>query len=309
MTRKLVYLTFLVLLLLPIPTHSHPWGGLVIDNNGNIYFSFICPIVDDHHYACLMKIDENGELVEVLKANRSPSDIVLTRTSSRSIYAAMRSGQNPNYLNQLWAIYESRNEKILESRGSDDFHIQAFVVSENGELTYSIEGEIIHSQTRRELIADAEFNYIQLMTPGPNNSIYFIADYNLYRFEDSEVHIIATDLRDNSPENLPFRGANILFDMVVDEANNVYVAYYGNREVFKITAEGNKSTIYESTEPFSPHGIDYYNGEIYILESSIGDGKWWEFWDREDELIVPRIIKIDSNHSETEIFSYNPSEN
>lgn len=47
---------------------AHPWGGLVVDEDGNIYFTFTCPIVDEHHYACVWKLDTDGNLTQVLKS-------------------------------------------------------------------------------------------------------------------------------------------------------------------------------------------------------------------------------------------------
>jgi hypothetical protein len=136
-----------------------------------------------------------------------------------------------------------------------------------------------------------------------------VADDNLYRFHHSELELIVEGLREEAPDNIPFRGANILFDMTIDEDLNTYIAYYGNRTVFKVSKNGEISTIYNSEAPFSPHGVDVFEGEVYVLESSIGDGKWWRFWDRQDDEIVPRVIKIDSDGVVEEIFSYRDSNN
>ena len=51
---------------------AHPWGGLVIDNRGNIYFTFINPIVDKNHLACVRQINNELDLISVLESNYSP---------------------------------------------------------------------------------------------------------------------------------------------------------------------------------------------------------------------------------------------
>ncbi len=93
--------------------------------------------------------------------------------------------------------------------------------------------------------------------------------------------------------------------MIVDESKNVYLAYYGNREVIKISPDGAAGTILKSEKPWSPHGIDIYNGEIYVLESTIGDGKWWRFW-KEDPGIIPRVRKISTDGTVSTIYSFEP---
>ena len=275
---------------------SHPWGGLVIDGEGNIYFTFICPINDDlNHYACVWKLDNQNNLVEVLKAQFSPSDLILSRNPECVIYAAERTGQHPNYSNTLWKI-ESSNPRALISkeRNQVGFHIQAFAVTNNGSLYFSKENKIYLKSSEDqvvEILEDFNFDRINLMTTAPDGKLFFMAGNDIYSYKDSEVKHIISDLKISNPESLPFSGANIFFDMAVDDKENIYLAYYGNREVIKISASGKRESILTSEEPWSPHGIDVYNGEVYVLESTIGNGKWWQFW-KEDVGIIPRIRKI-----------------
>ncbi len=284
---------------------SHPWGGLVIDKEGNIYFSFICPMVDDHHYACVWKIDPENNISKVYTSDRSPSDIVLSRTPSRSIFAAERTGQSPNYRNQLWNISSSPFKKMLESTGMEgNFIIQAYAVSDDGNIYFSKHNEVIEAYSNKIISVGFEFNNIQLMELGADGVLFVVADDNLYKLEGSNFNVVAENLRDDSPENLPFRGANILFDMSIDKNQNVYLAYYGDRKIIKVSDQGIKTTLYESNAPFSTHGVDVFNGHVYVLESSIGDERWWRFWDKEDDEIVPRIIKIDDEGNQSIVYNY-----
>jgi hypothetical protein len=116
MIQKHIFKLVLLILLTSSNLYSHPWGGLVIDVEGNIYFSFICPLVDDNHYACVWKIDSDLQISEVLKSNRSPSDIILTKSPSGIIFAAERTGQHPNYSNRVWRINNDQIYNIIEFR-------------------------------------------------------------------------------------------------------------------------------------------------------------------------------------------------
>ncbi|MGB0346250.1 MAG: hypothetical protein ACPGGA_02120 [Balneolaceae bacterium] len=305
MIRKLPFLLLLVLSLNSESSYSHPWGGLVIDNLGNIYFSYICPLIDNGHFACVLKLDSNNEITEILKSDRSPSDIILSRNPARIVYAAERSGRSPNYRNFLWKIDPNGNEMIIQSFDRDnEFTIQSYAVDFDEIIYYSRLGQVFSSYSNSEIIFEFDVDRIQLMSLSPKGVLHIIADDNLYKLIDSELQLIATNLRVENPDNIPFQGANILFDMSIDEQSNVYLAYYGDRKILKVTNTGEISTVYESEAPFSPHGVDLFDGEIFILESTLGNGKSWKFLDRKDDKIIPRIIKIDTNGSVSEIYSY-----
>lgn len=287
---------------------SYPWGGLVLDNDGNIYFTFICPFVDDDHYACVWKIDSNNNLNEVLKASQSPSDIILKRTLDRTIFAAERNGSNPNYLNSLWKINEEESNLIIEpSTNQNLFHIQTYAVTAEGIIYFAKDHKLFKrdaNETISEIELEDKIGRIQLLEIGPSNSLYIFSENNLYKRVNNTIDLIVEGLREENPENVPFQGANIMFDMAVDENGNAYFAYYGNRKVLRVSHSGSVSEILTSKAPWSPHGIDILNDEIYVLESTLGDGKWWEFWKRNDNEIIPRIRKVSTSGKISEVFSF-----
>ena len=61
-------------------------------------------------------------------------------------------------------------------------------------------------------------------------------------YKDSKIEHIISDLKIDNPEALPFSGANIFFDMAIDNNENIYLAYYGNRQIIKINPSGKKDT-------------------------------------------------------------------
>ncbi len=306
MKKVLAVLAFMVLC--SSAARAHPWGGLVIDMMGNIYFTFICPTVDDDHYACVWKIDSNLALSEALNSRQSPSDIILARSPDRQIYGAERFGQHGNYRNRLWQIRESGNSMLLDVTDDDGgFVIQAYTVSGDGTIYYSDRGEIFYLNENSEPVRlnhEINLDRVQLLERGPGGSLYILADNNLYRYDDGSITMVAEGLKEESPANLPFRGANIFFDMVVTEDKEVYLAYYGDRKIIKVNPDGTQQTVLQAKAPWSPHGIDVFNGEIYVLESTLGDGRWWEFWKSSDTEIIPRIRKIDSDGNLSVVYNY-----
>lgn len=310
MSKALKKITFIfsLVLIFSANTDAHPWGGLVIDSEGNIYFTFICPIEDDNnHYACVWKINPSKKMQHVLKARRSPSDIVLSRNLNREIFAAERSGQSPLHNNTLWEISNTGNQVLIpSSTNQKQFHIQSFAVNRNQEIYFGRDSDIFLRDSLNQVtkINDRDFDRISLIALGPDDDLYILSRDKIYIYDGTDYKLLASDLRKRNPEDLPFSGANIFFDMVVDDDRNIYLAYYGNREIIKILADGSIETILKAEKPWSPHGIDIYNGEIYVLESTIGDGKWWRFWE-EDPGIIPRVRKISEDGTISTIYNYN----
>ena len=311
MQRKKLFSTFFLLLMILAGiqnVNAHPWGGLVIDEEGNIYFTFICPMVDDEHYACVWKIDTEEELREVLRSGRSPSDIILTRTPDRIIYGAERTGQAPNHLNSLWMISGAENSPLIEpASNSDEFFIQAYAVTGDGSVYFARDSRIFIRKPDRqieELPFETESGRIQLLTVSPNGELYILAGDNLYKQDANSISLIAENLREDNPKNIPFPGANILFDMAVDRDGNVFIAYYGNRQIIQVYPDGERKVILEAKAPWSPHGVDVFNGEVFVLESTLGDGKWWKFWDRSDNEIIPRVRKVAANGTVSTVYEY-----
>lgn len=290
------------------PSNAHPWGGLVIDSEGNLYFTFICPFVDNDHYACVWKIDSNQKVSEVLKAKKSPSDIILTSNPNGNIYAAERSGFTPNFTNTLWKIQGTETSIILSpNRNQDEFFIQAYIVSNEGTIYFAKENQIFERDSTgsiSEIKLTKDIGRILLLEIDDTGELYIMTGSGLYVKVNDNLTLIASDLKDENPDNLPFRGANIFFDMAIDRNDNIYLAYYGDRKVVKVNPSGEVQTILKSQAPWSPHGVDVIEGEVYVLESTLGNGKWWKFWGKEDDRIIPRVRKVDKNGVVSEIFRY-----
>lgn len=302
-----VWVIYFLIALSTSSSKAHPWGGLVIDANGTIYFTFVCPLVGDDHYACVWKIDSNKELSEVLKARRSPSDLILSRTPDRKIFAAERSGFNPNFNNTLWKIETSNTSiEINTNTNQEAFFIQTYTVSNDGEIYFAKEDRVYirsNNGTIAELELGKDLGRIGLLRFGKNGALYIMTKSTLYVIRDGILSLLASDLRKENPKNIPFQGANIFFDMTIDNNENVYLAYYGNRKVIKISPSGEAITVLESNAPWSPHGIDVFEGDLYVLESTLGSNKWWKFWQKETE-ILPRIRKVDPNGNVSTVFNY-----
>lgn len=311
MTRRL--LLCLVPLLLravpdPFPPALHPWGGLVVDDAGQVYFTFICPFVDDDHYACIWQLQPDGTVTPVLQAERSPSDLVLARTPGRTLFAAERDGQAPRHRTRLWQRAATDwHPRLGPTTDPARFHVQAYAVADEGTLFFARDARLYRqdSTATTEVLLPHPLNRIDAMAWGPSGQLFLLDRSTLYvRTPDGRLHTRATGLKEDAPANLPFSGANILFDLTVAEDGTAYLAYYGNRRVLRVSPSGTVTTHLHAQAPWSPHGVDLYEEALYVLESTVGEGSWWKFWER--SVIRPRIRKVAADGTVTVLFEYRP---
>ena len=89
--------------------------------------------------------------------------------------------------------------------------------------------------------------------------------------------------------------------MCVTESGDVFIAYYGNRTVIKVSPNGEVSD-YVVCAPWTPHGVDVFEGELYVLESLTKLPKPWQL--KQSPKILPRIRKIAKDGSVSVLYEY-----
>lgn len=295
-------LAVLIVVASPLSSSAHPWGGLVVDSSGSIYFTFVCPMVGDSHHACVWKMDIGSEPSPVLKSSSDPSDMILARSADRTVFAAERIGTGP-YRTRLWKL-SGTTEPVLMVPFSEDsnFNASPYAVNNKGDIYFFDDGKLRKVSTSSESSsADRESAVTSRDYPidpsiaGVVGNMFIKADHDMMIVYDSRlalvrpdgtVRVIAPAVKKSDPPEVPFNGANILFDMTTAADGNTYFAYYGNREVLKVDTLGNVSSILSSGSDWSPHGVDEHNDSIYVLESTTPP-KAWEIW--KDGTLRPRI--------------------
>ena len=293
---------------------AHPWGGLVVDDEGNIYYSFVCPVESDRHVACVYRLDRDGGKPQpVLIATSDPSDLVLTRTPSRDIYAAERVGSQP-FRTRLWKLSaDDKPTLVIPFSPPQIFSADPLAVSDSGQVYFGYEGRIVaYDDTGLTASLDASLQAgdiavdsrsIRLLQVVDDDGLLLVNREALVSLaKEKTAVVLAESLRETSPPDLPFSGGNILFDMATD-GEAVLLAYYGNREVLRVLPDGTKTSLLKADEPWSPHGVDVYDGRVYVLESTTPRPAW-KFW--QPDSLVPRIRVIDEDGDVGVLYEYKP---
>ncbi|HSU28693.1 MAG TPA: hypothetical protein VLJ68_09950 [Chitinophagaceae bacterium] len=273
----------LLLTLLPgMIVSAHPGSGIVIDKDGNIYFTDTGKGV--------WKIDKQNKLIYF--------------PGSRFHWMAIDEAGNFSATGKSFGEYFERATPLNTKPAVMTCSDFPFVVNHDGNIYYARTQPGAAAIIKRTpagvetvFLADKVFEFVSGITVGPDSALYITeashGNANTIRkvTMNKKMSIIAT-FHGNEIRNIPYGSpAAYCRGLSVDATGNIYVAATGSRSILKITPQGIITTILQETGSWSPTGITLFKGEVYILEwhdvaTSLVDVR--EAW-------IPRIQKIDSN--------------
>jgi hypothetical protein len=118
--------------------------------------------------------------------------------------------------------------------------------------------------------SQAKFSSIVGMAFGTDGSLYVADNDSVRRVAmDGTVTTLANNLVRINPNKNGVEGEvawGALMGLAVDHQGNAYVADYRNRRVLKVTHDGAVSTVASAEQGWSPTGVAYKDGDLYILE-------------------------------------------
>ena len=243
-------------ILFGIRASAHPGSGIVVDKEGNIYFTDTGKGV--------WKIDANGKLAY----------LPASKFHWMTIDAIGYFGESPKNFGEYFERVTLQSTKPALIMCSDF----PLVVGKDGNIYYADTRPSSARIIRRTpdgkesiLASNKIFEFISGIAVGADGSLYITeasnANANTIRkiTMNGTVSIIATFVgksgNDLSLETVP----SYCRGLVVDSTGNIYVAATGSRSVLKITPQGKVTTILQATSPWTPTGVAVFQGEVYVL--------------------------------------------
>ena len=275
------FISLVLCVLLGSSAFAHPGSGIVIDKDGNVFFTDTGQGV--------WKIDNKGQLTYL------PASWYHWMTIDESGYFA---GAQKSFGEWFERITAQNTKPVLIT--CSDFPI---TINRDGYLYYAdtrrSSPRIIRRTTDgvESVLASGDFfRDISGIAAGPDGSLFVTDagnnDANIIRkiTMDGTVSIFASDFAGNGFPGKPPPETAVGYcrGLAVDSLGNVYVAATGSRRVLKITDQGKVATILQAADPWSPTGVAVFRGEVYVLEwsdaapSLVDVRKAW----------IPRVRKI-----------------
>jgi len=262
---------------------AHPGSGIVVDQQGNVYFT--------HSGRGVGKIDPQGKLTYVGDTHGGhwmylDADGVFSRTQPKYFHRITEVGLKPALVYADGGspiavlpdglLYYASNDETLTPGG-----IQVTRQSPGGQITvFPPDGK---KTTEKQGITG--------LASGPDGDLYIAQPNAVLKLKmDGTFTTLASsielkdcdaDFPDNNRNNpLPY-----LRGLAVDEQGTVFAAGAGCHAVVKITPQGQVETILKAERPWSPTGVAVHRGDIYVLEFTNANGSPNDGW-------RPRVRKL-----------------
>jgi len=276
---------------------AHPGSGIVVDEQGNVYFTHIGRGVG--------KIDPQGKLTYVGNTHGGhwmclDEDGSFSRTQPKHFERITPDGVKPALiyadggspiavLRDGLLYYASNNEKLTPGA------LQVTRQSPGGEISiFPLNGR-----------ATTEKEGITGLAPGPDGALYIAQPDAVLKLKmDGTFNTLASsfDLKDcdvDYPDHNPRSLLPSLRGLAVDADGTVFAAAVGCRAVMKITSAGKVATVLKAEEPWSPTGVAVHRGDVYVLEYTNANGNLSEGW-------RPRIRRLARDGKVTALFTASP---
>lgn len=270
--------------LLSISASAHPGSGIVVDKDGQVFFTDTGRGV--------WKIDLAGNLTYL------PS----SRFHWLAIDEAGNFAESQKSFGEWFERVTPQSSKPVLIICSDF----PLAIGKDGDLYYANtrpgSPRIIRRTPRGNesiLASNETFQGISDITAGPDGSIY-VTDANipgatvirkitmngkLSVFAGADILAVG---RDRAVAPPPESEAGYCRGLAVDPEGNVYVAATGDRRVLRVTPGGVASTVLQAPAPWSPTGVTVFRGEVYVLEWQdvpLSQTEVREAW-------IPRVRKV-----------------
>jgi sugar lactone lactonase YvrE len=288
MTIKILTTTILLLAafaLIAPAASAHPSSGIVVDQQGQVYF-------EDILGHAIWKIDAQGKLTKfhdklgghwmALDKNGS-----FARANVTPFKRITPFGEKPTLL-----VAEGGAPITVTAEGI----LYYGLVREGRQVTRGLT-RISPDGKRTPFSPDLKHTLEKMdqgvfgLATGPNGSLYVSSWDAIFKVNPdgtvgTVVHpIVVKDCDADPADHKPTNRLPYLRGIAVDETGTIYAAATSCHRVLKISADGKVESILRAERPWSPTGVALHAGAVYVLEYTNANGGPDEGW-------LPRVRKL-----------------
>jgi hypothetical protein len=260
---------FIILIAFKI-NFAHPTGDMVFTDN-TLLWSYVCPIGDVQHKACIMLWDEKEGARPWLTSDHSASDWMISIGDSGNVYLVERyynQGDGSHYSRILFSEVGGEPIEIIPwFRDEYRFGEHGFVFND-GQIIFARYPGLykFNEDLSIEKIENWELpiNSIRNTNDGRN---LILSDSTIW-LTDKKLNILESweNLLESEGDNTPF-GGNRISDAIYSEGS-LYISYWGKRR-FDVINNRKREIIMSFKDPWVPHHIAAGDSKIFMLSSTI----------------------------------------
>jgi hypothetical protein len=271
------------LCLVPLAALAHPGSGIVVDAQGNVYFT--------HTERGVAKLDPQGKLTYVGNTGGGhwlclDADGSFSRTQPKYFERITPDGVKPAliYADGGSPIAVLRDGMLYYASGNETMTpggLQVTRQSPGGEIAvFPPDGK-----------KTTEKMGITGLAPGSDGALYIATPSAVLKLKmDGTFTTLAgsIELKDcdvDYPDHNPTNPLPSLRGLAADSDGTDFAAAVGCHAVVRISPQGKVETVLKAARPWSPTGVAVHRGDVYVLEYTNANGSRTEGW-------RPRVRKL-----------------
>ncbi|WP_340063620.1 hypothetical protein [Ascidiimonas aurantiaca] len=267
---KSIILTTIVFLLTSV-VFAHPTGNLITAGE-NVLWSYVNPLDDPNHYACVMIWKKGSEPKVLIRSAYAASDYMLWNNQNEIYIIERKYLQKTDHFEVRLLKTDLENKpEVIWDWFKDDHRMGEggfFMLSDN-QIVFGKYPEIVTLTKGEKPKRYFKFNQpIKRIRAVQNNQILLLSNNSCYLTQqDGTVLKQWNKLIDPGVKNAPLN-RNQIFD--ADYSNGeLLFSYWGNRSFDLIDVNGKRKTILKQTEPLTPHWVAFLNYKKLLFSSKL----------------------------------------
>jgi hypothetical protein len=260
-----------VLIFLSSYAFAHPTGNIITVGE-NVFWSYINPINDPNHYACVMIWKKNSQPKVFIQSEYAASDFMLYNKQNE-IYIIERKFLQASDEFQIRVLKSTigTQPKVIWDWFKDDYRIGegGFFMLSDHQIVFGKYPEIYSLKKGEQPTTYFEFDIpINRIRAVENNQILLLGENSCYLVQQNgDILKQWNDLIDPTAENVPMN-RNQVFDIDYSK-EDLLLSYWGRRSFDLINASGKRKIILQQSEPYTPHWVAFWNKEKLLFSSKL----------------------------------------
>lgn len=250
---------------------AHPTGNMITVGD-KVLWSYINPIDDPNHKACVMIWNKDSQPKLFMESDYPASDFMLYNDQDEIYIIERRHLQaTQDFEVRVLKTTIGTKPKVIWNWFKDEWRVGEggfFMLSDN-QMVFGKYPEIYSLKKGKKPLTYFEFNQpIKGIRAVENNQILILNDNGCYLTQQNgKILKQWHKLIDNDVKNAPLN-RNQIFD--ADYKNGqLLLAYWGKRSFELVNEKGVQKTIIQQTEPFTPHWVAFLGNEKLLFSSKL----------------------------------------
>ncbi len=271
MNKKVIIILSSILLNFYSIVYAHPTGNMITVGD-HVLWSYINPIDDPEHHACIMIWEKDSEPKVFLQSEYPASDYMLYNNQN-DIYIIERRHQETtqSFEVRLLKVTIDQEAEVIWDWFKDEWRIGegGFIMLSDNQMVFGKYPEIYslrkHGKPQKHFDFDQPIKRIRAVE---NNQILLLGDNACYLTRQDGSIVKQWDQLIDEKIEAASLNRNQIFD-VDYKKGNLLIAYCGKRSFEWIDKNGQRQTLLQQSEPLTPHWVALWNNEKLLFSSEL----------------------------------------